>query len=79
MGATISKRYFSHNFDPISTKLYDKYDSHGGNIGYYFLAICEKLKMFWNFESFLNTGPYGAGNFETLLLIRFSSDVNQIL
>ncbi len=29
MGAKISKRYFSHNFDPISPKLYDKYDGHG--------------------------------------------------
>ncbi len=30
MGDKISKRYFSHNFDPISPKLYDKYDSTGG-------------------------------------------------
>ncbi len=30
MGATVSKRYFSLSFDPISTKLYDKYVSHGG-------------------------------------------------
>ena len=30
MGAKISKRYFSHSFDPISTELYDKYDNHGG-------------------------------------------------
>ena len=30
MGAKISKRYFSHNFDQISPKLYDKCDSHGG-------------------------------------------------
>ncbi len=30
MGAKISKRCFSHNFDPISPKLYDKYNSHGG-------------------------------------------------
>ena len=30
MGAKISKGYFSHSFCPIPTKLYDKYDSHGG-------------------------------------------------
>ncbi len=32
MGAKISKRYqyFSHNFNPISPKFYDKYDIHGG-------------------------------------------------
>ncbi len=30
MGAKILKRYFSDSFGPISTKLYDKYISHGG-------------------------------------------------
>ncbi len=28
--------------------------------------MCQKLKILWHFEIF-NTGPYGAGNFETLL------------
>ncbi len=30
IGVKISKRCFSHNSDPISPKLYDKYDSQGG-------------------------------------------------
>ncbi len=34
----------------------------------HFWAICQKLKILWHFEIFLNTGPYGAGNFK-----RFSS------
>ena len=29
MGAKISKRYISDSFGPISTKLYNKYVSHG--------------------------------------------------
>ena len=32
------------------------------------LAICQKLKILWQFEIFVNTGQYGAGNFKTLLL-----------
>ena len=36
MGAKISKGYFSHSFDPISSKLYDKCVGHGKDIGYYF-------------------------------------------
>ncbi len=28
------------------------------------LAICEKLKMLWHFEIFVNTGPSGAGNIQ---------------
>ena len=45
---------------------------------FFFLAICQKLKIVWYFEIFVNTGPYGAGNFKTLLL-QFSSDVSQTL
>ncbi len=30
MGAKLSKRYFSHNFGLISTKLYGKYVTHVG-------------------------------------------------
>ncbi len=37
-----------------------------------------KLKILCQNEFFLNTGPYGAGNFKTPLL-QFSSDVNQTL
>ncbi len=42
-----------------------------------FLMIRQNLKMLWHFALFVNTGPYGAGNFQTLLLIQVSSDVNQ--
>ena len=43
-----------------------------------FLAICQKLKILWHFEIFINTGPYGAGNFK-MLLLQFLSDVSQTL
>ena len=51
MRAKISKRYFSHCFRTISTKLYDKYvtGSHGIQ-AITFLAICRKLKILWHFE-----------------------------
>ena len=49
------------------------------NIGCYFLAICHKLKILWHFEMFVNTGACGAGNFKTLLILQFSSDVSQTL
>ena len=55
MGAKISKRYFSHTFNSISTKLYDKYDSHGGIQAITFLALCQKLKILWHFEIFNTT------------------------
>ncbi len=40
-------------------------------------AIYQKLKILWHFEIFLNTGPYGAGNFKALLLLQFSSEVSE--
>ncbi len=50
MEAKISKCYFSHICDPISTKLYDKYDSHLGIRLLLFWAIGQVLKIFWHFE-----------------------------
>ena len=44
-----------------------------------FLVICQKLKILWHFENFVNTGPYGAGNFKALLLLQFASNFNQTL
>ncbi len=38
-----------------------------------FLAICQNLKILWYFEIFVNTEPYGTGNFKTLLLVQFHS------
>ncbi len=77
MGAKVSKRYLSHSFGQISNKPYNKYVSHGGILGYYFFGDRSKIKifmaLFWNF--FVNIGPYGAGNFKTILLLQFSSNV----
>ncbi len=41
------------------------------------LAICQKLKNLWHFQIFVNTGPYGAGNFKMLLLLQFLSNLDQ--
>ena len=70
----------SPNFHPISTKLYCKYMyvGHEGISAMTFLAICQELKILWHFEIFANTGPYGAGNFKTLLL-QFLNDLSQTL
>ncbi len=43
------------------------------------VAIYEKLKILWHFDFFVNTGPYGAGNFKTLLLLPFPSHLNETL
>ncbi len=42
MGAKISTCYFSHNFGPNSTKLYDKYVSHGKHVSF---KKCGTLKF----------------------------------
>ncbi len=44
-----------------------------------FLATCQKLQKLWHFEICVNTGPYGPGNFKTLLILQFSSDPIQTL
>ncbi len=71
----ISKSYFSHSFHPISTKLYGKY----GNQEEHRLLVfgnLPNLKKLWHFDFILNTGPYGTGNFKTLLL-HFSPHLSQ--
>ncbi len=58
MGAKISKRYFSHSYYPISTKLYG---NHGnpGDTGFYILAINPIWKKkYGTLIFFLNTGHY---------------------
>ncbi len=54
------------------TKLCGKHANHGWiqDIMLFFVLYL------WHFKMFVNTGPYGAGNFKTLLL-GFSSDVGQ--
>ncbi len=67
-----SKHYSSPNFHPILSKIYSRHHIHGAIQAITFLAICQKLKKLWHFEIFVNTGPYGAGNFNVLFLPRFS-------
>ena len=65
----LSKGYCSHNFYSISTKLYRKHGNQGEYMLLAFLALCQKLQIWWHSEIFVNTGPYGAGNFKVLLLL----------
>ncbi len=73
------KHYSFNNFHQISTKLHTKYHNLGLIQAMTFLAICQKLKILWHFEIFVNTGPYGTRNFKRLFLLQFSSDVSQTL
>ncbi len=77
--AKISKGHCSHGFHPISTKIYGKHGNQGGIQVITFFDDLPKLNILCHFEIFVNTGPYGAGNFKTLLLLQFSSNVNQTL
>ncbi len=43
------------------------------------LEICQTLKLLWHFDFFVNTGPYGSGNFKMLLLLQFWSHLSQTL
>ncbi len=70
----VSKRYSFNSFHQISTKLHAKYPNQGLIWAITFLIICQKLPKWRHLEIFLNTEPYGAGNFKTLLLQQFSSD-----
>ncbi len=63
MGIKNFKMLLVPHFCPISTKL-NEYASHGG-IQAVFLTFCQKIKLLWHFETFLNTGPYGVGHFKT--------------
>ena len=38
-----------------------------------------KFKNLWDFEIFVNTGLYVAGNFKTLLLLKLLSNLGQTL
>ena len=74
-----SKHYSFNSFHQISTKLHTKYHNQGLIQAITFCAICQKLKILWHFEFLLNTGPYEAGNFKTLLPTQLSSHVSQTL
>ncbi len=73
----------SRSFQLIATKLHDN-DGSDGRIqatGTTFLSVCKILKLLGHFKFFLtcNTGPYGTGNFKTLvlLLLQLSSQFSQ--
>ncbi len=56
---------FSSDFNEASYNV----SQSGADIGYYFIWWSAKnYKEIWHFETFLNTGPYGAGSFKTLFL-----------
>ena len=77
-----SKRYSFNSFHQISTKLHTKYHNRGlvyCSMLLLVLEIYQKLKILWRFEIFVNTEPYRAENFKTLLLQQFSSDPIQTL
>ena len=74
-----SKGYCSLSFHSISTKLYYKYVCYKGIQAVTAFSDLPKFKHLWHFEIFVNTEPYGAGNYKTLLLLQFSSDLGQTL
>ena len=43
------------------------------------LAICQKVKFCGTYKMFVNTGLYGAGNFKSLLLLQFVSNLSFIM
>ena len=55
-----SKRYSFNSFHQISTKRHTKYHNQGLIWVISVLTICQKLKILWHFEIFINTGLYGA-------------------
>ncbi len=75
-----SERYSFNNFYQISIKLHVKYHNHGLILAITLFGDLPKIKNFIAlfFEIFVNTGPYGAGNFK-MLLLQFSSNLNQTL
>ncbi len=74
-GVKIFKRWLLPGFHPIPPKLYGK-PAKGGIQAITYLGHLPKI--LWHFEFFVKTGPYGAGNFKTLLL-QFSANFNQTL
>ncbi len=61
---TLFPLWFSSNFSQTSREHWLAWWSR-------VLAICQKLKMLWHFEIFVNSEPYGAGNFKTLFSLCF--------
>ncbi len=74
MGAKI-KTLLHHQF---SLNFYDNYFRHEWIYDATFLADLLEIKKKWHWN-FVSTGPFGAGNFKTLLLLQFLPDLNQTL
>ena len=74
-----SKGCCSHSFHSIATKLYCKYVGQEGIQAVTFFRDLPNFKNFMALEIFVNTGPYGAGNYRTILLLQFSSDLGSDL
>ncbi len=55
MGVDISKRYSSHSYKPVATKLHDTYPGDGEILAINYL-ILPISKHFVAFDFFLNTG-----------------------
>ena len=58
---------------------YYKHVGHKGIQAVTVFGDLPKFKYLCHFEIFVNTEPFGAGNFKTLLLLQFSSDQGQSL
>ena len=72
----IFKRVLLPQFSFISTKFYCKYNvGHEGIQAATVFGDLPKFETFMARGNFVNTEPYGAGNFKTLLLLQFSSDL----
>ena len=68
-----SEGYCYQSFRSLSTKLYGK---HGSQEEYRPLLFGDVpyLKSLWQFDIFVNIGPYRVKNFKTLLLLQVSSN-----
>ncbi len=60
---------FSSNFNQTLWKAW-QLEENGVD---YFWGWSGTLKKLWQFEIFVDTGPYGNANFKTLFLLRFSA------
>ncbi len=74
----IFKTLLLPQFCVISAKLYCNILSMGLCWLVYVLVFYQLLKILCDFENFLNTGPYGTGNFKMPLFPQFTSHVSQI-
>ncbi len=77
MGMKISKRYYSHSFEPISTKLHNKYSGDGGIGPIKFLAICRLVKKNRGTLNLCLTQDHMELEIPKTTPLQFSSDFSQ--